>query len=477
MASQQEILREYLISLGFKIDKQGGADFTKTIESTERTVKNLGKALAVAAAAIAGMVASFSTSMERLYYASQRANSTASNLKALEFAGRQIGLTAEAVDQMVGGLVTTMTLNPGMKGWFKSMGVDASDARQGVDIWMDFMTKLHEMPPYQGAQFAEMIGMSPDQFLQVERNFGRFKESIGKGLQLQRASGLDTNAAAEEGMRLANLMGVASEQMGIWVDTLVHQFLPDVVKLTSKLDRLITMLDGILGWVLGKSDEVKQNGVVGTLSKMEGGGTGKEQDTKVWHPEEHGVFARTAHGLIAGLMNSGTPWKPSNAAETMYFLEEKYRLPHGTMDYIWNKETSRSKGSMVSPAGAEGPFQFMPSTAEQYGVKDPFNFGQSAEGAAHYLSDLFKKYGNLEDAARAYNWGPQNMDRYLGAKAAGKNPTMPEETRNYPTGLLTRPITININESRSPAVTAKAVRDALADTAADEQRYLLGNSR
>lgn len=35
----------------------------------------------------------------------------------------------------------------------------------------------------------------------------------------------------------------------------------------------------------------------------------------------------------------------------------------------------------VSPAGALGPYQFMPATAEEYGVKDPFNESQARAGA------------------------------------------------------------------------------------------------
>ncbi|MDE2097524.1 MAG: lytic transglycosylase domain-containing protein [Patescibacteria group bacterium] len=84
-----------------------------------------------------------------------------------------------------------------------------------------------------------------------------------------------------------------------------------------------------------------------------------------------------------------------------------------------------SKGNRlaVSPAGAQGPYQFMPETAQQYGV-DPFHEGQAREGARRYLTDLYNKTGSLEKALMAYNWGPGNLDKYGAGKA-------PKETRDY----------------------------------------------
>ena len=46
-----------------------------------------------------------------------------------------------------------------------------------------------------------------------------------------------------------------------------------------------------------------------------------------------------------------------------------------------------------------------------------------------YAQALLNRYGNEQEAAAAYNWGPGNYDRW---KASGANPAqMPAETRNY----------------------------------------------
>lgn len=43
--------------------------------------------------------------------------------------------------------------------------------------------------------------------------------------------------------------------------------------------------------------------------------------------------------------------------------------------------------NQISPTGAKGPFQFIGSTAQQYGLKNPFDYEQSADAAAHLAAD------------------------------------------------------------------------------------------
>jgi soluble lytic murein transglycosylase-like protein len=105
-------------------------------------------------------------------------------------------------------------------------------------------------------------------------------------------------------------------------------------------------------------------------------------------------------------------------------LESQYGLPGGLLDAVWSTESSRGK-NMLSPAGAQGHFQFMPGTAKQYGVGNPYDLTQSATGAAKMYADLLKQSGgDLPTALASYNWGSGNVQRKgLGA--------MPAETRGY----------------------------------------------
>jgi hypothetical protein len=85
---------------------------------------------------------------------------------------------------------------------------------------------------------------------------------------------------------------------------------------------------------------------------------------------------------------------------------------------------------MMSSAGAEGHFQFMPNTAKEYGLKNPYDFNESSDAAARKMRDLLKQYnGDLEKATSAYNWGQGNLAK---KGMSGR----PEETRSYATKVL-----------------------------------------
>jgi len=91
---------------------------------------------------------------------------------------------------------------------------------------------------------------------------------------------------------------------------------------------------------------------------------------------------------------------------------------------IWQESSFRP--SVVSPAGAQGIAQFMPGTARERGLEDPFDPEQAIPKAAEFVSDLADRFGNLGLAAAAYNGGPARVTSWLAGRGG-----LPAETRNY----------------------------------------------
>lgn len=97
----------------------------------------------------------------------------------------------------------------------------------------------------------------------------------------------------------------------------------------------------------------------------------------------------------------------------------------------------------VSRVGAAGLWQFMPGTATGQGLevsslvdqrRDPI---KSSDGAAKYLKELYKTYGDWSLAIAAYNCGPGNVNKAIRRAGGGKRdfweiyPFLPAETRGY----------------------------------------------
>ena len=96
----------------------------------------------------------------------------------------------------------------------------------------------------------------------------------------------------------------------------------------------------------------------------------------------------------------------------------------------------------VSRVGATGLWQFMLTTGKQYGLnvnslvderRDPV---KSSYAAAHYLSDLYKIYGDWNLVIAAYNCGPDNINKAIHRSKGVRDywqiyPYLPKETRGY----------------------------------------------
>jgi hypothetical protein len=91
---------------------------------------------------------------------------------------------------------------------------------------------------------------------------------------------------------------------------------------------------------------------------------------------------------------------------------------------IWQESSFRT--DVISRAGAQGVAQFMPGTARERGLADPFDPEQAIPAAAALLSDLGRRFGNLGLAAAAYNAGPGRVSAWV--QGSGQ---LPAETRDY----------------------------------------------
>lgn len=152
--------------------------------------------------------------------------------------------------------------------------------------------------------------------------------------------------------------------------------------------------------------------------------------------------------------------------------EAQYGLPQGLMTGIHMQE-SHGKTNATGPATkwgtAKGGFQLIDATAKRFQVDNAYNMEQATEGAAKYLSYLYKHFnGDLAKTIAAYNTGEGNID---------KNPMSlilsDRWARNKKTGIgQTKQYTQNVLAYMKSATTdtSKLIYDTVSKQAQDAQK-------
>jgi membrane-bound lytic murein transglycosylase D len=119
---------------------------------------------------------------------------------------------------------------------------------------------------------------------------------------------------------------------------------------------------------------------------------------------------------------------------------KKYGLP-SELKYLAVIE-SELKSTATSWAGAVGPWQLMPQTARDLGLKvnrsidERKNYTKSTHAAALYLRDLYREFGDWLLVIAAYNGGPVNVYSAIKKSQGSRNfwkiqNYLPAETRMH----------------------------------------------
>jgi len=134
-----------------------------------------------------------------------------------------------------------------------------------------------------------------------------------------------------------------------------------------------------------------------------------------------------------GTVSAAVPSTAVKRLDTLNDLIAKASQQHGLDSSLVSAVILQESGGnprAISPAGAQGLMQLMPSTADSLGVSDPLDPKQNIEAGARYLRQMLERFGGDEKLAlAAYNAGPGAVERYNGVPPY-------RETRNYVKSVL-----------------------------------------
>jgi hypothetical protein len=221
------VLQSYLIQLGFKIDDNGWKGFQSKVAQSGKNIAELGAVSVATALEIGVAVERVARHYENLYYVSQRAGSTVSNLKAQQFGFTQIGLSADQARSAVESFAGAVRMNPGVRAMFRGMGIDTADASKAIGQLVDrTKAQFGEQGYFVAARIAAMGGMDEGAFKQMWDNRDRLRGEEEASIERQKRMGINVDDAARRFTEYGRRLNTVSDNFGLLKDRIALDFLP-----------------------------------------------------------------------------------------------------------------------------------------------------------------------------------------------------------------------------------------------------------
>lgn len=267
-----EVIKSFLVSLGFSVDDNALRKFTGTLNGIGGTASLVAKsvlAVAVAAEAMVGVVAN---SMEKLYYASKRTGATVGNLQALNYAFEKVGISGEkALDFVEAISKIALSSDPGQKTMLdRLVGVDTTKMEK-TEAFVKAMTKLFSMGDIEGTgQAADLFGMDKQTYGQLKQFWPEVQSAMAERNEMLKTSGINADAAAKEFTQYKNELKKAWEQIEVMTIKIAHDLLPAFDKLIKGLNDVLVGANKLQGIsIFPESWVVQANNIVAAANKIE----------------------------------------------------------------------------------------------------------------------------------------------------------------------------------------------------------------
>ncbi|HDP7595693.1 TPA: lytic transglycosylase domain-containing protein [Escherichia coli] len=192
-----ETLKDFLISLGFKVDEAGARKFDAVVAGTTLKAIELGVKVEAAALSVVAFTAKIASGLDDVYWASQRTGATVEGIKQIGYAVSQVGGSVDGARGSLENLARFMRNNPGAEGFLNRLGVQTRDAsgnmRDMATIFTGVGQRLSSMPYYRANQYAQMLGLDENTLMAMRRGIGQFS---GEYTAMAKAIGYNADVAA-----------------------------------------------------------------------------------------------------------------------------------------------------------------------------------------------------------------------------------------------------------------------------------------
>jgi len=461
MSSNSDVIKEFLVSLGYKVDADALAKFKGGLADATAAALKVGAAATASAVAVEQMVKSISYDMTNLYYASQLTGASATNITSIGNALERSGSSGDEAAAAVKRLKMALAGNPGKEAWLHGLiGDPEGKITDTGDQLLALVKKLKEMPLYAAIPIASQFGMGPEDLMYLENNLEKITHDTDEykkhlhdaGVELDGPGGL--TALSREFMdalkQLDGDLAITGDKFAAhlvkpltdvvhWIDEVIQRF-NQLGKGDTALDHMFQMLER---W------DKAHGGAPALIGTVAAGAVGGKLAASAAAVAARSVFGRGAAagpGLLSrslGLIGRLNPWvlgaslalvpsqgageselewerqnmaaiRAKRAGTSSQDSEKAAYLMHRFQELGWSKAAA---AGLVGNAMHETDGTLDPNTTNSIGMHGIFQWDHNRQ---KMLKEFAKKNGLNPDSLDAQiefaNWELNTTERGAGDK-------------------------------------------------------------
>ena len=243
--ADQSVIKEFLVSLGFKVEGEQLRNAESAVASFSKGVTAIVGAVGALAAAAAVALEETAKKLEGLFYASQQAGARAENLLVMEQAYKKIGLSAEQADADAKNFNQTLLTQPGIQKYFEQLtghGIDFSNPLNNIISLVETLDRKFpgEKLFYIRSQIASMFHIPPDELISFEKNMETLKREAAEAAEKQRATGAGSQKAAEQAAEFRRRLSALKDTFTDLVTAMSQPIIGGLLPYLEDLDKWVT---------------------------------------------------------------------------------------------------------------------------------------------------------------------------------------------------------------------------------------------